>query len=45
MACSFKNVVDGFGLGFGGVYGPNDDRDRSFLWDEIAALCSWWDSL
>jgi len=31
-------------MGIGGVgYGPNDDRDRRELWDELAGLMSWWE--
>ncbi|KAG2683697.1 hypothetical protein I3760_10G044500 [Carya illinoinensis] len=45
VSCSFINVDDGFGWGFAGVYGPNIDSERSFLWDEIAGLCSQWDGL
>jgi hypothetical protein len=26
-----------------GVFGPNDDGERSILWDEMAGLMSWWD--
>ncbi|XP_042952212.1 uncharacterized protein LOC122289294 [Carya illinoinensis] len=43
LACSFSNVDDDFVWGFAGVYGPNDDSSRKFLWDKIAGLCSWWD--
>jgi hypothetical protein len=43
MACSFKNVVDGFEWAFVGVYGPSGDFDRYRLWDELAGLMSWWD--
>jgi hypothetical protein len=27
------------------VYGPNDDGEKSVLWDEMAGLMSWWDML
>jgi hypothetical protein len=27
---------------FAGVYGPNFDRDRRLLWDELADLISLW---
>jgi hypothetical protein len=30
-----------FNRTFGGVYGPNDDRDKMGLWDELAGLMSW----
>uniref|UniRef100_A0A2N9H040 Uncharacterized protein n=1 Tax=Fagus sylvatica TaxID=28930 RepID=A0A2N9H040_FAGSY len=26
-----------------GVYGPNDDRDRRLMWDELAGMRSWWE--
>jgi hypothetical protein len=31
MACSFQNVEDHFVWAFGGVYGPNDDVERTIL--------------
>ena len=43
VACSFKNVVDGFEWAFARVYGPNGNIDRRRLWDELAGLLSWWD--
>ena len=43
VSCEFKNVVDHFVWAFTGVYGPNSDRDRSFFWEELSSLCSWWD--
>jgi hypothetical protein len=27
-----------------GVYGPNFDRDRRLLWDDLAGMLSWWNS-
>ena len=41
VSCKFKNVVDHFFWAFTGVYGPNSDRDRRFLWEELSGLCSW----
>ena len=41
-ACMFKNVVDGFEWAFAGVYGPNGNSDRRWLWDKLASLMSWW---
>jgi hypothetical protein len=32
VACSFRNVEDQFTWAFTGVYGPNYDCDRRFLW-------------
>ncbi|KAG6717072.1 hypothetical protein I3842_04G079200 [Carya illinoinensis] len=43
VACSFRSVSDGFKWAFAGVYGPNIDRDRRLLWDELVGLHSWWD--
>ena len=42
VSCKFKNVVDHCDWAFTGVYGPNSDRDRSLLWEELFGLCSWW---
>jgi len=42
LSISFRNVVDRSTWAFAGVYGPNSDRDRSLLWDELAGLLSWW---
>jgi hypothetical protein len=33
VACSFKNVEDGF------------DRNRRSLWEELIGLTSWWNLL
>jgi hypothetical protein len=43
VAFSFKNVEDVFIWEFAGVYGPNLDIFRRFLWEELAGLISWWD--
>ncbi|KAF5478850.1 hypothetical protein F2P56_005379 [Juglans regia] len=43
VACSFMNVIDGYQWAFAGVYGPNLDRSRSLLWDELAGISSFWD--
>ena len=45
VSCKFKNVADHFVWAFTGVYGPNSDRDRRFLWEELSGLRSWWDVL
>ena len=42
VSCRFKNVVDQFEWAFTGVYGPNSDKDRRLLWEELSSLCSWW---
>ncbi|KAG6663959.1 hypothetical protein CIPAW_02G057800 [Carya illinoinensis] len=43
VACSFRSASDGFKWAFAGIYGPNIDRDRRLLWDELAGPYSWWD--
>lgn len=45
MAVSFKNIEDGWIWALAGVYGPNVDRDRSLLWEELVGLHSLWDLL
>ena len=42
-AASFRSVDDDFVWAFMGVYDPNIDLDRKFLWEELASLISWWD--
>jgi hypothetical protein len=42
VACSFRNVEDGFLWAFAGVYGPNSNGLRRFLWEELAGLLSIW---
>jgi hypothetical protein len=42
VACSFRNVEDQFTWTFAGVYCPNYECDRRFLWDELARLLNWW---
>ena len=43
VSCKFKNVEDQNVWMFIGVYGPNIDRDRSLMWDELVGVCCWWD--
>ena len=38
VSCKFKNVEDQKIWMFIGVYGPNDDRDRRLMWDELAGM-------
>ena len=40
---SFKNVDDGFMWAFAGVYGPNRDIIRRYLWEELAGLMNLWE--
>jgi hypothetical protein len=35
---SFKNLEDHFTWAFAGVYDPNVNGDRRFLWDELTSL-------
>jgi hypothetical protein len=43
IAYSLRNADNNFMWAFGGVYGPNDDGERSVLCDEMAGVMSWWD--
>lgn len=42
LAVTFRNIEDQFTWVFAGVYGPNFDRDRKILRDELASMLSWW---
>jgi exonuclease III len=42
VSCKFKNVADQNVWMYSGVYGPNVDRERGLLWDELAGIRSWW---
>ena len=37
----FKNVSDQFEWAFTGIYGPNLNKKRQFMWEELASLNSW----
>ena len=41
LSCKFRSVFDQFEWIFTGVYGPNSDSERAFLWEELADLISW----
>uniref|UniRef100_A0A2N9IEM8 Reverse transcriptase zinc-binding domain-containing protein n=1 Tax=Fagus sylvatica TaxID=28930 RepID=A0A2N9IEM8_FAGSY len=43
VSCKFKNVEDQHVWMFTGVYGPNIERDRRLMRDELAGIRSWWD--
>ncbi|XP_040986403.1 uncharacterized protein LOC121234516 [Juglans microcarpa x Juglans regia] len=43
VACLFKNVVDGWEWAYAGIYGPNLDRERRRLWEELARVYYLWD--
>ena len=38
----FRNVGDDFEWAFTGVYGPNVDREKRLMWEELAGFYSWW---
>ena len=40
ISCKFRNVTDQAVWIFSGVYGPNVDRERRTLWDELAGVSS-----
>ena len=42
ISCRFKNVSDHFEWAFTGIYGPILNRNRQFMWEELAGLNSWW---
>ena len=42
ISCRFKNVSDQFEWAFTGIYGPNLNRKRQFMWEELAGLINWW---
>ena len=42
VSCKFKNVSDQKIWMYSGVYGPNVDKERGLMWDELARIRSWW---
>ncbi|KAG2718513.1 hypothetical protein I3760_03G224000 [Carya illinoinensis] len=42
IAVTFKNIEDGWMWALAGVYRPDVDRERSYLWEEFAGLYSSW---
>jgi len=40
VSCKFTNEEDQFLWGFTSVYGPNLQRDKRFLWEELCGLNS-----
>ena len=42
VSCRFRNVGDDFEWAFTSVYGPNADREKRLMWEELAGFCSWW---
>ncbi|KAG6666667.1 hypothetical protein CIPAW_01G048000 [Carya illinoinensis] len=43
VAVSFKNIQDGWTWALANMYGPNADREKSLLWEEMAGLHVVWD--
>ncbi|KAL4644003.1 hypothetical protein ACB092_02G132300 [Castanea dentata] len=43
VSCKFKNVGNQFEWAFTGVYGPNLNKKRRNMWEELSRLISWWD--
>lgn len=43
VACSFKNIEDGWKWAFAGVYGPNLERDRHLLLEKLVGLYYFWE--
>ncbi len=41
ISCRFRNVQDNLEWTFLGVYGPNVDAERLFLWEELVGVRSW----
>ena len=42
ISCKFRNVLDQRDWDFSGVYGPNINRERLTMWEELAGVASWW---
>ena len=42
FSCRYKNGGVNFEWAFTSVYGPNVDRERRLLWEEMSGLHSWW---
>ncbi|XP_050277756.1 uncharacterized protein LOC126719218 [Quercus robur] len=43
VSCRFKNIGDQFAWAFIGLYGPNSNKRRRKMWEELIGLISWWD--
>uniref|UniRef100_A0A2N9HVH9 Elongation factor P C-terminal domain-containing protein n=1 Tax=Fagus sylvatica TaxID=28930 RepID=A0A2N9HVH9_FAGSY len=42
ISCKFRNVLDQKEWAFSGVYGPNINRERNTMWEELAGVVTWW---
>jgi hypothetical protein len=40
--CKFQNVLDKWEWAFLGVYGPQSNRERLLMWEELAGVAGWW---
>jgi exonuclease III len=45
VSCKFQCVLTRQEWVFIGVYGPQTNRDKLLMWEELAGLYSWWGSL
>jgi hypothetical protein len=43
VSCKFRPVINHQEWAFSGVYGPQTDRERLIMWDELAGISSWWE--
>ena len=41
VSCRFKNVGNQFEWAFTGLYGPNSNKRRRKMWEELTGLISW----
>jgi len=41
VSCRFKNIGDQFEWAFTGLYGPNSNKRRRKMWEELTGLISW----
>ena len=41
VSCKFQPVINHQEWAFFGVYGPQTDRERLIMWDELADISSW----
>jgi exonuclease III len=42
VSCKFRCISDQYEWAFSGVYGPQSNRDRRVMWDELSGLATWW---
>ena len=43
VSCKFRSVINHQEWAFSIVYGPQTDRERLVMWDELAGISSWWE--